>query len=68
MINKKLNSFNKFSSGIHEKTKFNILAWSLEDAISLFSVSCFIEEFYLFEDLDLITNVTQKLEFFLIQP
>ena len=45
----------------YEKTKFNILAWSLEDTISLFWVSSFIEEFYLLEDFDLIKRTTLEI-------
>jgi hypothetical protein len=49
----------------YEKTKFNILCWCIEDWIYLFNISSFVEEFYLYEDFDLIQKttleITQKL-------
>jgi hypothetical protein len=44
----------------YEKTKLKTLCWSIEDTISLFWVSSFIEEFYDYEDFDLIQETTLK--------
>ncbi|NGX33811.1 MAG: hypothetical protein K1060chlam1_00152 [Candidatus Anoxychlamydiales bacterium] len=45
----------------YEKTKLNILAWCIEDWTPLFSVFSFVEEFYHYEDLEVLKNTTLEI-------
>jgi hypothetical protein len=43
---------------INLKIKLNILAWCIEDWTSLFTIVCFIKEFYKYKNLELLKKTT----------
>lgn len=40
------------------KIKLNILAWCIEDWVSLFTIVCFVKEFYKYKNLELLKKTT----------